>query len=269
MYCKLFFKKCYFNFLLVAIYMAAWCYSPVILAANNTDEGLPESPVPSIHSEPVIYVPLPEPPTSINYELLSHAWDINLPHTRNRECTEFLFPPINRMDSLHPVTAPCSDASFGINLMHRIYQDGMTATLNPLGTLTFEVQTNSGGLRGRELFNNMISVIGHRIERIHGQWTNHRFLGDNFRSYHNGLAAGLSPVEAAANTWTGRMAIRSGYRHVRILNRGEHFVEVEFLWPGRVSFEDMSPPDTCRANTANSFGGYRDEDPDDFSDLLC
>lgn len=67
-------------------------------------------------------------------------------------------------------------------------------------------------LNGPELFQRVIEHFGaERIRVISGYWTS----GTNYSKYYEGMKAGLTPKEAAAQTWTGKQAARFGFTKVR------------------------------------------------------
>ncbi|HAA69909.1 MAG TPA: hypothetical protein DCE55_12280 [Planctomycetaceae bacterium] len=75
-----------------------------------------------------------------------------------------------------------------------------------------------GSLRGVDEFRNIIEAGGSRVNRIKGSWS----YGDNLDSFNRSVSNGVSPEDAARNTWTGQQAGRSGFGNVdQIRTQGE------------------------------------------------
>ena len=53
----------------------------------------------------------------------------------------------------------------------------------------------------------------------------------NFNSFKAALASGSSPEQAALQTFTGKMAARSGFTEARVVTATEDKVVVEFTRP--------------------------------------
>lgn len=107
--------------------------------------------------------------------------------------------------------------------------------VNPHGELCIEIETKledgqrSTVLRGAEQFQSILKYFDGKFTSIRGSWV----YGTNLARFNKLTAQGMSPVDAAAGTWTGGQAAEAGFRTVRILNSigspGKYeFVEVLF-----------------------------------------
>lgn len=102
------------------------------------------------------------------------------------------------------------------------------------GTVYFGITTRVEGRRaswpGYQAFDQMVSHYGSRIKAIAGDWTLHK---DNFAEFKRNLDEGMTPEDAARNTWTGRNAKRYGFTKVTILEPTEfsnYFFKVRVLF---------------------------------------
>jgi filamentous hemagglutinin len=62
---------------------------------------------------------------------------------------------------------------------------------------------------------NRLKTDGVQINGIRGFWSED-FGSTNLDAYWNNIATGMSPQNAAANTWTGRFADRLGYTNISV-----------------------------------------------------
>jgi hypothetical protein len=67
------------------------------------------------------------------------------------------------------------------------------------------------GFLGEEQFQKAVDHFSKNIRGIFGYWIE----GTNHSQFYEGLRKGLSLEEAALNTWTGRQAVRKGFKRVR------------------------------------------------------
>lgn len=69
------------------------------------------------------------------------------------------------------------------------------------------------------MFSDAMDVVGPNVRGIRGNWhSGTGELRDNLDSFNAGIQNGLSPEEAALNTFTGKMALRHGYPNVTFEN---------------------------------------------------
>ena len=96
---------------------------------------------------------------------------------------------------------------------------GLNASLDSKGVLRLEVKSPESGPRrdqygsGSDMFDDMMRNVSKKgdIKQIEGQWSNTPGLTSNYDSYLKNLSQGMSPKDAAANTWTGQQAAKYGY----------------------------------------------------------
>lgn len=89
-------------------------------------------------------------------------------------------------------------------------------------------------LKGSDLYVQMMKKFGpQNINVIEGIWSE----GTNHQMYFSNLARGLTPEEAAAQTWSGRQAARFGFTDIEVVHhewsvvQGRTLVTVEFRKP--------------------------------------
>lgn len=76
------------------------------------------------------------------------------------------------------------------------------------------------GLQGERLYKEMMDYFGvENIDVIVGRWDQ----GTNFESYSRAKKQGFSYEEAALQTWSGRQAVRFGFKRVRFIDEGSLF----------------------------------------------
>ena len=89
--------------------------------------------------------------------------------------------------------------------------------LDAQGYLSLAIYTKAAKstVRGGEVFNAILDKFiadGVAFKGVRGLW----YEGDNLATFNDLIRQGLNPEEAAAQTFTGKMANRSGYTKVRI-----------------------------------------------------
>ncbi len=175
-------------------------------------------------------------------------------------CSRYSFRNLHGQLGGQVAIAPPCAPGLG-SLSNAFSMPGISGELTASGILTFDVRSYRSNLSGRELFNRMLSYLGiNNIVSIEARWNDVEGLEDKYRSYRRYRDQGLSPTEAAANTFTGRMALRAGYSDVNVIqDNGVYGIRVEFAWPDMSYYPissalDQTPPDNCRGN--NNFGGF-------------
>jgi hypothetical protein len=107
----------------------------------------------------------------------------------------------------------------------------LVASGNPnWGLLEFSINNKTGltgkrgqipehlRVKGNLIFDHLLDAcLGlEDVETIKGNWTPQQRFSDNFNSFEQNLRRGLSPEEAARNTFTGKVAGKRGYTEVEI-----------------------------------------------------
>ena len=117
------------------------------------------------------------------------------------------------------------------------YSHGIVGFVNNDGVLGIDVFA-SPELRaeygsGTDMFHSMMARLqqeGVEVSAIRGAWLNGTD-SVNFAQYQTGIANGLAPEQAAANTWTGNLARQYGYPDVQMLDDQSSNVYVLFKKP--------------------------------------
>lgn len=68
-------------------------------------------------------------------------------------------------------------------------------------------------MRGTEMFRQMLAHFGSYVKGIRGAW----HYGDNLAECNRLTAQGMSVVDAAKLTWTGKRAAEAGFKGVRVI----------------------------------------------------
>ena len=132
---------------------------------------------------------------------------------------------VHNIDSEGCVTPVKASNSYGGD----IKQQGWNATLNKWGDAEFTIRAPQAlrdqGITGSTMFGDAVQALGgiDNIQQINGVW-NAGELGDNLNSFNDALNSnpGMTPEQAAFETFTGKMATRSGFTSVEVdLNAGE------------------------------------------------
>lgn len=192
---------------------------------------------------------------------------------RGSGLTRYAFP------RFHPI-APGQPNPPGHSGVQREFSiPGIEGIITPDGVLPFLIRSRAG-VGGTELFNSMVNFFNpdpanRLIVTIQGVWdSGNSWYADNFVSYRHYINRGLSPVEAAANTFTGRMAIRSGYTDVRIVEDYGNLIRVDFRWlgmslyrigipsPNNLPIEYFGTDPDDDPGLGRGFGGLEDDDGD-------
>ena len=101
-------------------------------------------------------------------------------------------------------------------------QGGIAATVEN-GVLKLAVKKALGTPSGKEMFEEAWGALGSKVQQIEGYWMPGGDMADNFISFNNALAKGLSPEQAAMQTWTGKMAASKGFTVpvIKVGDRGQ------------------------------------------------
>jgi filamentous hemagglutinin len=117
------------------------------------------------------------------------------------------------------------------------YAHGIIGFVDNKGIVGFDV-FSSAEVRGQfgtgtEMFNGMMKRIAAEnveVTGVRGTWMSGTD-SVNYAQYNAGIKAGLTPQQAAANTWTGRLAQEHGFTVVGNVE-GKGNVSVVFRKPG-------------------------------------
>ncbi|WP_428842182.1 hemagglutinin repeat-containing protein, partial [Pseudomonas corrugata] len=121
------------------------------------------------------------------------------------------------------VTSDFSMRSYKDGLVMLKYGDpevaGLVVNVDKYGVLGFDVRANSNGFNpsGTDMFISAMQRLdqeGIKVSAIRGAWVE-GVKSVNTTEYTANLAKGMSPTEAAANTWTGRIAAKYGFTSVQ------------------------------------------------------
>ena len=113
---------------------------------------------------------------------------------------------------------------------------GLGISVDPDGRLGFEISalgdsTTLGS--GRDMFNSAMIRMradGVEVTEIQGNWIG-QSGSVNHQQYVEGIGQGLSPQQAATNTWTGQVAADYGYTNVEVVLDSINNVIVRFGLP--------------------------------------
>uniref|UniRef100_UPI0004651632 hemagglutinin repeat-containing protein n=1 Tax=Pseudomonas corrugata TaxID=47879 RepID=UPI0004651632 len=121
------------------------------------------------------------------------------------------------------VTSDFSMRSYKDGLVMLKYGDpevaGLVVNVDKYGVLGFDVRANNNGFNpsGTDMFISAMQRLdqeGIKVSAIRGAWVE-GVKSVNTTEYTANLAKGMSPTEAAANTWTGRIAAKYGFTSVQ------------------------------------------------------
>lgn len=112
---------------------------------------------------------------------------------------------------------------------------GLIVNVDSDGTLGFNIRVPSGGdpmsgASGTDMFASAMQRLdqeGVQVNAIRGTWIEGTD-SVNAAEYLSNLDQGMSPQQAAANTWTGRMAANYGFTNVGVPNTGYSTTTVIF-----------------------------------------
>jgi hypothetical protein len=98
----------------------------------------------------------------------------------------------------------------------------LLATLGS-GLLRFEVVARlpdgaHRAVKGKDFFRAMMDHFGAKVRIIEGEWDASGGLTANIQQLNAATARGLSLDEAAALTWTGRMAAQFGFKNLTVID---------------------------------------------------
>ncbi|WP_280233428.1 methyltransferase domain-containing protein, partial [Nocardia cyriacigeorgica] len=125
--------------------------------------------------------------------------------------------------------------------------EGISGEVDSVGSLVLRVRSSDRTPSGSEMFDDLWQAIGQDVSSIHGAWKNDSGQDSNLVSFNAGVAAGLSPQDAALATWTGKMATRHGFSVAEVLHLegppGNHTtVAVSFTKPQSSALGDSTSP---------------------------
>jgi hypothetical protein len=75
-----------------------------------------------------------------------------------------------------------------------------------------------GIVRGGVLYDLMMRHFGGAVSSVIGWWTE----GTNHEDFRKGIGQGMKPSVAASKTWSGRQALRHGFRVVSVHEECDH-----------------------------------------------
>lgn len=95
------------------------------------------------------------------------------------------------------------------------------AWLDSDGEFNISIITKNTSLEknGRIIFKNLFNFINHEYDeifKIRGTWRASQKIGDNLFSFNEFIKKGMTPEEAAKNTFTGKMASELGFNNVKL-----------------------------------------------------
>ncbi|MFP3591911.1 hypothetical protein [Chryseobacterium sp. SIMBA_038] len=95
------------------------------------------------------------------------------------------------------------------------------AWLDSDGEFNISIVTKDTSLEknGRKIFKNLFSFINNEYDeifKIRGTWRASKKIGDNLFSFNEFIKKGMTPEEAAKNTFTGKMASELGFNIVKL-----------------------------------------------------
>ncbi|MBO0881191.1 MAG: hypothetical protein J2P17_12755, partial [Mycobacterium sp.] len=97
--------------------------------------------------------------------------------------------------------------------------NGIIASVDSNGILNTVITAGEGTPKGSVMFQDAMDALGSNVQGIRGKWlSGSGELQDNLDSFNAGIQNGLTPQEAALNTFTGKMAVQNGFTNVTIEN---------------------------------------------------
>ena len=95
--------------------------------------------------------------------------------------------------------------------------DGIIASVDSNGILDTVITAGEGTPKGSVMFQDAMDALGSSVRGIRGKWlSGSGELQDNLDSFNAGIQSGLTPQEAALNTFTGKMAALNGFTNATI-----------------------------------------------------
>jgi hypothetical protein len=139
--------------------------------------------------------------------------------TANSATAPKLSNELNRVAKPDPVVNKEADGKVTYSYGEVDRGQGLDASLDSKGVLRLEVKAPESGPRraqygsGSDMFDDMMRNVSKNgdIKQIEGQWSNKLGLSDNYEAYKQNIAQGMTPKDAAANTWTGKQAAKYGF----------------------------------------------------------
>jgi hypothetical protein len=145
-------------------------------------------------------------------------------------------PPVPRVDVTDDfIVKTGSDGTVRLQYGNPDGVSGLIVNVDSDGTLGFNIRAPSGGdpvsgASGTDMFASAMQRLdqeGVQVNAIRGTWIEGTD-SVNSAEYLSNLDQGMSPQQAAANTWTGRMAARYGFTNVGVPNTGYSTTTVIF-----------------------------------------
>lgn len=94
-------------------------------------------------------------------------------------------------------------------------EGGVMATLDKDGVLSLAIEKGPTTPSGGQMFGDAVNNFGtDNINAVAGKWV--RAMPSNLNTFNDLVRSGMSPEEAAASTFTGKMAARFGFTDVSI-----------------------------------------------------
>jgi hypothetical protein len=107
--------------------------------------------------------------------------------------------------------------------------DGVLAYLGNDGILDLYIKAGPDTPKGGQMFTEALNAYdGSKVRGIRGTWLGGGELSSNFDSFKAGILGGMSPADAAASTFTGKMATRAKFTNVKVVSNTSTKVVVEF-----------------------------------------
>jgi RHS repeat-associated protein len=128
--------------------------------------------------------------------------------------------------------ANMSGSSSGSKLYGNNYDSsglGIVAELKDSGEFSLAVKKGVGTPSGRDMFNDAWTALGgDKATSIRGIWRDADGMRDNLDSFRKAIANGLTPEQAAFETWTGKMAREKGFTRIVSVEEISDGVDVVF-----------------------------------------
>jgi hypothetical protein len=105
---------------------------------------------------------------------------------------------------------PASTADFELFVREN---KGILANLDQEGLVEFKINTEGSGVRGTDLFRQMMQHFGDNAKGVWGKWVS----GTNLNTVNELTAQGIPLEEAVARTWTANRARDFGFGKATIV----------------------------------------------------
>ena len=91
---------------------------------------------------------------------------------------------------------------------------GIIANLDKNGHVEFKINTEGSGIRGTDLFKQMMEHFGSNAKGVKGKWVS----GTNLDKVNELTAKGVPIEEAVKQTWTANRARDAGFGNATLVN---------------------------------------------------